>query len=302
MAWRSNIKTMGMSVYPLLSKVIWPAFKAPALRTAITGIPETTEGTKCFRNSEAGSQDIQSHLVERGFDVRELTVDLASYHDYLRQALPDYKAYGYLGLRNPEKLLEHYVSFQLLQINSTDTYIDIASASSPTPEIARRLYGCTAYHQDMIFPPGIHGDRIGGDAGAMDVPERFASKMALHCSFEHFEGDADIRFTRAASRLLRPGGRLCILPLYLNKRYAIVTDPLWWIMRGKPNFEVGAKIHFVRGYMNRHARFYDVDHLDTRIRQNRGDLTFTIYYVRNQKIVDPACYIKFIALMEKPSS
>lgn len=46
-------------------------------------------------------------------------------------------------------------------------YIDIANASCPTPEIYHKLYGCKVYRQDLVFPEGIHGNAIGGDAGSI---------------------------------------------------------------------------------------------------------------------------------------
>ena len=59
----------------------------------------------------------------------------------------------------------------------------------------------------------------------MDVPDAFADKLFLHNSFEHFEGDADTGFVREAWRVLKPGGRVCIVPLYLSTRHQILTDP-----------------------------------------------------------------------------
>lgn len=77
----------------------------------------------------------------------------------------------------------------------------------------------------MVFLEGIHVNDIGGDAGSMPVEDSFATKMALHFSLEHFEQDPDIRFIKEAIRVLRKGGKWCILPLYLFNRYAIKTDP-----------------------------------------------------------------------------
>src|SRR5262249_19042301 len=126
----------------------------------------------------------------------------------------------------PEKSLEHYIATQLLQLNAQDVYIDIASEHSPVPDIYRRLFAATAYRQDLAYPPGLHADKIGGDAAHMPLPEAFATKMALHCSFEHFEGDSDIGFIRETARVLRPGGAACIVPLYLFEEYAIQIDPV----------------------------------------------------------------------------
>jgi hypothetical protein len=71
------------------------------------------------------------------------------------------------------------------------------------------------YRQDLSFPEGIVGNVIGGDTADMPVRDAFANKMALHCSFEHFENGSDIGFIREASRVLRNPGKLIIVPLYL---------------------------------------------------------------------------------------
>src|SRR5690606_27137344 len=117
----------------------------------------------------------------------------------------------YLGNR-PEKTLEHYIALTLLDVNADDVFVDIASEHSPVPEIYERLTGAKSYSQDIMYPDGIEGNRIGGDACAMPVADGFASKAALTCSLEHFEGDADTRLFHEMHRVLRPGGKICITP------------------------------------------------------------------------------------------
>ena len=121
--------------------------------------------------------------------------------------------------------------------------------------------------------------------------------MALHCSFEHFEKNSDVKFIKEASRVLKKGGKLCILPLYLFNRYSIQIDPS--VLPKGHLFENDAILYCVRGTSLRHCRFYDISHLITRIRNNLKDLKITIYFVQNEKKIDPNCYIKFIALFEK---
>jgi hypothetical protein len=297
---RSQTALMGIRCVSGISKAVWYALHVPPLRAMFPQISEMSDRRGFFPTTEEEARGIRSTLVARGFDVQDYDIDRAAYLEYLRKAMPEYESCAYLGLHFPEKLLEHYLSFEFLQVNTSDHYVDIASANSPTPEIARRLFGCEAFRQDLRFPEGIHGDRIGGDAANMAVPDGFVSKATLHCSFEHFSGDADVRLVRRASRLLRSGGRLCILPLYLNRRYAIATDLAWWPIHGRPTFESGAPIYYVKNYMSVHGRNYDVEHLDERIRQNLGDLRLKIYYIRNQQVVDPRCYVKFVALLTKP--
>lgn len=245
---------------------------------------------------------IRTELQAADYTLRDLEILLNEYRRYLVWA--DYRQYAdyYAGPGRHnygEKSLEHYIAWELLDLQPDDVYIDIANDHSPTPEIYSALSKCRSYRQDLIFEPGLHGDRIGGDAANMPVPDGFASKMALHCSFEHFEGDADIRFIAECRRVLRPGGRVCILPLYLHTEYAIQLDPLVYT-RARPEFEPDATLHCARGYANRHGRFYDVAHLTERIRNHCDGLRLTIYDLQNAGEVSPLCYVKFVMLLEKP--
>jgi len=244
---------------------------------------------------------IREELIRNGFDVRNWQIDPAEYREYLKRA--GYHAFSdyYAGGVSPnftEKSLEHFLATKLLNLTQDDVYIDIANDNSPTPEIYRELYGCRTYRQDLWFPEGIHGNTIGGDASHLPVEDGFATKLALHCSLEHFEGDSDSAFMREAGRVLRAGGRLCTIPLYLFDRYATQTDPMVLPREGIP-FESDAVLYGVRNWGNRHGRFYDVPHLITRVRNNLDWARLTIYFIENEKEVDPSCYVKFAALIEK---
>ena len=244
---------------------------------------------------------VVSRLRKEAYDVREYRIDVDDFRRYLAKAeysrFPRYCRGG--RSRNfVEKSLEHYLAAKLLDINRDETYIDVANDSSPAPEIYAALYGCNSYRQDLKFPAGLHGSRIGGSAAAMPVPDRFAAKMALHCSFEHFEQDADVCFIREAGRVLAHGGRVCILPLYIYTDYAIQTD-LAVLPRGALNFDPAAVVYCARGWGNRHGRVYDVPHLSSRIRAALGNLTLTVYVIENEKEVHPSCYVKFVGLFEK---
>jgi SAM-dependent methyltransferase len=238
-------------------------------------------------------------LKAHGVRVVALTLDPAEYQAYFKAA--GYTTYypGYYGFNLPEKTLEHFIAATLLGLGRDDVYIDIASEHSPVPNIYTRQFGCVSYRQDLSYPPGMNVDRIGGDAAAMPVPDGFASKMALHCSFEHFEGDADIRFAREIGRVLRPGGKVCFAPIYLAREYAVLTDPAVAVAEGVV-FEDDAVLYCKPGWQNRHGRFYDPAHLVSRIKRNLGNLDLTIYRITNAQAVDPSCYIQFAALVSKP--
>jgi hypothetical protein len=189
----------------------------------------------------------------------------------------------------------------LLELSADDVYVDIASEHSPVPELYTEQFGCTSYRQDLAYPSGMQGDRIGGDAGAMPVPDGFASKMALHYSFEHFEGDADIRFIREVRRVLRGGGKVCFAPLYLFHEFVNQAGPAAAIKQ-RVSFDDGAIVYAKPGWRHGFARFYDPQHLASRIRANAGDLEMVIYRVTNAREIDPSCYLKFVLLVTKPTA
>jgi len=281
--------------YRLRSALLWErryaGLREPNVRE---GIPDGVEFDTAVR----------AELERAGIRVCEYQVDPDDYHAYLAKAeYRQYRTYLHGGHAAvfPEKSYEHYLAATLLALQPGDTYIDIANDRSPAPDIYRRLYGCTAYRQDIVFAPGVHGDSIGSDAATLPVEDGFASAMALHCSLEHFEGDADIGFVREAARVLRRGGRVCIVPLYMSTKYSILTDPAV-LPRGSQPFEHDAVLHCVRGYGNRHGRYYDGIHLARRIIDNLGPLDFTVYYFSNMYSVEPRCHVRFSVVMRRLQS
>ncbi|MGH9862151.1 MAG: methyltransferase domain-containing protein [Candidatus Acidiferrales bacterium] len=249
----------------------------------------------------AGLAEILAQLRDAGVLLVDYRLDVADFRAYRQRAqyerFPDYYAGGRAPYF-PEKALEHYLAAKLLALQADDVYLDIASGRSPAADVYRQIVGCQTYRQDLTFPAGIKEARIGGDAARLPLPDAFASKMALHCSFEHFEGDTDIAFLREAARVLQPGGRLCILPLYLANRYVIYTDPVVFPRSGLA-FDSDALISARKGYGNRFGRLYDVAHFLSRLRTNLGSLSLTIYVIQNETAVDEHCYLKLAALFEK---
>jgi SAM-dependent methyltransferase len=199
-----------------------------------------------------------------------------------------------------QKLLEYFVSLDILNIQTSDTVVDVASEWSLFPSVVRKLTRATVYRQDLIYPPGIIGDCIGGSAAAMPVPDGFADKLVLHNAFEHFEGTADTDFIVEAWRVLKPGGMLCIAPINLSDRYSIVTDPL--VDRRDIVWDEGAEVVEILWWHNRFGRFYDAAALERRLLAPARQVGFqtTIYHVENVRAVHPRAYLHFVLAMQKP--
>lgn len=247
-----------------------------------------------------GAEDrISDALREARIPVVPYYIDVGDYRRFVQAA--DYERLypHYYSTNIWEKSLEHYLAARLLSLAPGDRYIDIASEHSPVPEIYRRLFGCETFRQDLAFAPGFHGDTIGSDAADMPVPDGFANRMALHCSFEHFEGDADTRFIREAGRVLCAGGRACIVPFYLAEEYSIQTDPAVAARESIP-FEDEAVLHFAEGWGNRFGRYYDTEHAVARVLRPGTGFSATVFRLMNVRDVHPSCYGRFALLLGKP--
>ncbi|HUI91338.1 MAG TPA: methyltransferase domain-containing protein [Chitinivibrionales bacterium] len=245
---------------------------------------------------------IISDLGAAGIPVKTVSIDKDEYERYCAAAryrrFPEYLKGG----RTPEfpkKSLEHFLAAKLLGLNAHDRYIDVANNNSPVPEMYSELYGCTSYRQDLAFESALTDHVIGGNADNMPVANDFASAMALHCSFEHFEGGSDTGFIREAQRVLSPGGRVVIVPLYLFTHYAVITDPSVLPKEGI-FFEPDATLHCLKGYGNRHGRIYDVPHFVNRIYHHRGQMNMQLFYFENTMDIDPSGCVRFAALLQKP--
>jgi hypothetical protein len=134
----------------------------------------------------------------------------------------------------------------------------------------------------------------------MPVPDRFADKLVLHNAFEHFEGTADTDFVAEAWRVLKPGGLVCILPLFMSGRFVNVTDPL--VNRAGITYDADAQIVERLWSHNRFGRFYDLRALEARVLKPAKALGFetTIYHMANMQEIHPRVDFHFAMLMRKP--
>ncbi|MBN2254072.1 MAG: methyltransferase domain-containing protein [Deltaproteobacteria bacterium] len=170
--------------------------------------------------------DLLRRFHQLGVPVVERSVDIDCFEKWMDQYPDLCRFYSNYGDTRIEKILEHYLTMSELHISGRDVCIDIAASTSPFADVVAEHLKNTCYRQDLIYPEGIHGNSIGGDAARMPVDNNFADVLTLHCAYECFQDDADIRFITEAERVLRRGGRLGIIPLYVESVYFVKTGPL----------------------------------------------------------------------------
>jgi hypothetical protein len=240
---------------------------------------------------------IKRDFEARGIEVVPYQIDINEFKAWLSEAkFPEYYSKSYDDVFS-EKALEHYVGSKLLDLYKGDVLIDVAASSSPWLEISERMYDCTTYALDLGFPPGINGKKIGADATAMPIPSGFATKMVLHCAYEMFEGDADIRLLPEAYRVLAGGGKMVILPLYMHNFYFADSSPL--SDRRDLDYQKAERVWRDDGHRVRFSRKYSVEAFSDRVVNNLTGFKLKIFHIENEKEVSPACYLKFAAVFEK---
>jgi len=174
-----------------------------------------------------------------GLRIDSLPVDFEQYAAFKSEFAPGrFYAVGY----KDKKILEHFIAHQLLDLRSGQVYIDVASENSPYPAQFRKRLGVEAYSQDLSYPPGKHGYTIGSGADSIPVPPASVDAISLQCAFEHFANAVDIRFIREAARILKPGGRCIVVPLYIGGTHLNIVDPVLdhsWIQFDENALPVG---------------------------------------------------------------
>jgi SAM-dependent methyltransferase len=261
------------------------------------------EGRAAPEHPALVSDAITSAIYDLGVEVRPYTIDPAKFEAHLaRAAYPRNYAAGGIdaGGTREQKLLEYFVSLELLDVRRGDVVIDVASEWSIFPQVARELTGAIVYAQDLIYPPGVQGDHIGGSAADMPVPDSFADRLVLHNAFEHFEGTADSDFIYEAWRVLRPGGRLCILPLFMSERFAILSDPL--VDRRGVTWDPGAEVIELPWWHNRFGRLYDAATLKRRVLDPGAPFRQAIYRVLNPHVAHPRASLHYALVLDKPQA
>jgi SAM-dependent methyltransferase len=251
------------------------------------------------------SPQIQEQAKQLSAEHRPYTIDVSGFKKHQTQyEYPAFYAAGPMADRGQreQKLLEYFVSLDFLQIKPNDVLIDVASEWSLFPDMVRKLYKAKVYQQDLIYPHGVHGFTIGGSAAKMPVESGFANQIVLHNAIEHFEGTADSDFVTEAFRVLKPGGVLCILPLFLSDDFANLTDPM--MDRTGIQYDPGAKVvELPLIWHNRFGRFYDSAAAERRLIQPALKAGFKpiLYHVQNVKEAHPQAYLHFALVMQKPS-
>ena len=239
---------------------------------------------------------ITDSCADAGILMEKKSVPLDDFLEFVREVdyqrrYPQYLSFYRHAIR--KKVFEQFLTLQTLVLSPNDVFMDVASEISPFAEIVKRMTGCSAFVQDLSFEPGVQGNRIGSPASSIPLENETITAMSVHCSLEHFEGNEDIGFVQEAARLLVPGGKLLIVPLYIWSEPLNCFDPYLARKNGVPLEEGSVKLP-LWNYGNRFMRYYSLETLRTRVLEVAAPFFESrIIFVENYDDIDPLGYVAF---------
>ncbi len=257
--------------------------------------------------STAAQQRVENALRSAGARVESIDISniVMGYQAFkhLGEYESEYKSYnGPFEHCFFEKVLEHYLSFFLIDPKPGMIGVDVGSCQSVLPSLGRRVYGVEYFEQDLEYPDGVHETRIGSSADAIPLPEGSVDFMTLHCTFEHFENNADTGFIRECARLLKKGGRAVILPLYMSEAYCNVTGETDTEARTKIAYDTAADHYcLIPEWQNRFARHYSPKAFMERVWQPAiaSGLHPSLYKIDNWGVIHKDLWLRWALVIER---
>jgi len=262
----------------------------------------SAEERQSFYDENRNYYEFKERLIELGVPVKDIEIDINDFEMWRKMNSAMENSYKRLGDVFIEKLLEHYLTYTLLEIKVGDVFIDVAASGSPWADILSER-GVESYRLDLSYERGINGRDIGADASDTKLPDNFASVLTLHCAYECFMGDADRLFIKEAERILKNNGRFAIVPLYFDPIYLILTSP--YCDQGEVIIDPGAKkVWRDDKYKAPFSRHYSPEVFVKRIYSELNTLKGQLYFVNNigeiqQAYPDQRVYCYFIFVGRK---
>lgn len=253
--------------------------------------------------ADAGAEDIRAALADF-WPGRIVEVPLPGKFSGARY----WQEFGglYSGLGNGrEKALEHSLSLDLLDFSSVRRHCDVAASVSPfAGAMAKAWPGLEYWRQDCEYQTDWAAKVLGGFAQELrDVPGGFFDTLTLHCSFEHFHGDADSLFVGEVDRILSERGACLILPLYLDTAPKIFFDPLYVSRAEITGYDGEALLAPALEYRQKHGRYYSPQTLAARVAAKLPPgLRATLLDFRGQESVDSGIYLRFGLVLHRERS
>jgi hypothetical protein len=259
------------------------------------------------RNAPKYANPTPAELAQIEKDLVSLGVRIYEYSP-AKQAFEVFKSAQYFPLDYhggpsgsvwDEKLLEHWITAAILDVMNYqpgDIYVDVAACSSPWAKVLRERMGISAFGIDLAVRDSYAALPFyrAEDATATSFEDGSVRGASLHCAYEMFLGSDDIDLVREMARILRPGGKLVVAPLYMHTHYCSYSTPEYY---GKGYSDPEAKEYVrVDCFGVPSSRKYDAKTLMARVLKSIESLgmSYRLFALRNKEELGENIYCHFI--------
>lgn len=171
-----------------------------------------------------------------GYRMRPLEISVEQFEATMLKAPDIINAFKASNLHNLSyfftKLAEWYITLDVAASTYSQYIVDLGAAYDGFAEVAtKNMLGIRVAMVDLMFPAGERRykdriSRIGSDAGNLAmIDDNSVDIVCAHNAFEHFSGDSDTRCVKEIARILKPGGRALISPLFSDEIYSLSINP-----------------------------------------------------------------------------
>ena len=176
----------------------------------------------------------------------------------------------------------------MAEFGPQDVYVDVAACASPWAQTLRERSHLSSFAIDLAPVGAAYRDlpyyRM-ENATRTRFTDQSVRGASLHCAYEMFLGDDDTRFISELARILKPGGKAVILPLYMHTHHCAYATPEYF---GRGHADPGAK-EYVRldCYGVPSSRKYDAKILHRRVLLpiKQAGLSYRLLAVRNKELL-----------------
>lgn len=161
----------------------------------------------------------------QGVEIAFMNVTVDEYENTVRQRFPFWcDRFSHL---QHKKLIEFYISYVSLNPTPNDVFMDAAGGIYTyinSLNCRTRILQDIKLSDDLRKRLGQGIEYLESNASNINLPDESVDKISCHHSFEHFQGTADIQFIKEIQRLLKIGGKCCIVPVFIADKYIELTD------------------------------------------------------------------------------
>ncbi len=156
--------------------------------------------------------------------ISDLEINEKEFLEWQRNYFPEGESMFNTSMH--KKMLELFVSFKLLDIKNDDIYLDAAGGQY---SYASRVNCKKKIIQDIRLSDKLksfHGTEVtylDSSCDSIPLPDEGVNKISCHHSIEHFQKNADSDFMIELQRLLAPGGKCVILPIFISDKPLLIT-------------------------------------------------------------------------------